>query len=242
MKPLLVKLPIIVIFFMLVGMHNTTLALPITEPDDETPVIVAEDKTKEAQCIKWVDSPKNVRPCPPGSVIFTRETTYGEVKQKGIKDYTILTGDSSIDNLLTNQVANHAHSRMSPISEISDFTLQSCRATTNKRIGGSYLSKINDANSTRISYEVEYDVNAGCDVTNVSDRAKTSGERLTWAQTCTGRNGNVLTNCNAWSQHINGNWFGWLPEQSSRIGAQYTHISYIGLFSARPYGFTSFTD
>jgi hypothetical protein len=57
-----------------IGFGSTAHAAPINRPND-TPVIVAEDKTSEADCGQWYDTPANRVPCDPGTVIFGRKTT-----------------------------------------------------------------------------------------------------------------------------------------------------------------------
>jgi hypothetical protein len=67
------------------------------KPNDTTWVVVAEDRTSEADCKVWIDSPANEQACDPGSVIVARRTTYREVEQNRTADYAVLTGDKQKD-------------------------------------------------------------------------------------------------------------------------------------------------
>lgn len=45
-------------------------------PRPATRVVVAEDKTEEADCRTWIDTLQEERACDPGTVIVARMTTY----------------------------------------------------------------------------------------------------------------------------------------------------------------------
>src|SRR5689334_21140260 len=133
------RVSIIFAALMLFGVHSTALAAS-SKPQKETRVVVAEDKTKEAQCLSWVDSPANEKPCLPGSVIFARETTYAEVKRSGIVDYVVLTGNAAEDTSSINRLVDRVHMKVAPKQRFIDAAVQSCTSVTGKQIGGSYLS------------------------------------------------------------------------------------------------------
>lgn len=209
------------------------------EPRNETPVVVAEDKTVEADCKVWVDSPANERPCEPGSVIFARHTTYGEVKKAGITDYAVLTGDAEEDRRLQDLLVSKVSQRIKERKTNSVQTMANCWWHW-KTIGGSYLSIPSDPNSTRMFYQVSYQVWDDCIITGVSDQSRTSGPVMNWLQSCSrgtaecvGRNGMA----------VNGNWTAWQPMLDTAVGAEYRHLSaspcwYCGM----PYGINTFVQ
>ncbi len=205
------------------------------EIKDSTPVVVAEDKTQEVDCQIWVDTENNINACPGGSVIFTREAVYREVREKGITYFAVLTGNTNRDDKVTDELAFRARSELAPSSA---SLLAACNPVNGKQIGGSYLSRPSDANSTRIFYEVRYNVDSACNVTNVSDRTRSGGEIFTWVRSCTGGQGS----CTDHGITFDAVWTGWRGAINSRIDAQYTHTSYVNFITGRPYGWTFFVN
>lgn len=207
------------------------------KPDitDTTPVVVAEDKTLEVDCQFWVGSEDNLDPCLAGSVIFTRETLYSEVRERGITYFDVLTGDPKKDDKITDNLAFRARKDMAP-SMLG--TMATCTPVSGRRMGGRYHIKPGDTTSPRIYYEVQYDVSATCNVSLVSDRTKSDGARYTWVKSCTG--GQAL--CTDEGIQFDGAWTAFKWKLDTVIGAQYTHISYIDFLTAKPYGWTFFVN
>jgi len=188
---------------------------------EDTPVLVAEDKTAEVDCGQWEGTPSNRRPCDPGTVIIVRVTTFAEVKEKNIEVYEIATGDPQQDEEIERSLVKQIAPEETPSSR------NTCTEGTGT-LGGDYLVKPDDPNSTRVFFEVEYGRDWQCNVFNIKDRSKVSQGTWTWDQTCvrsvdqscTTRNYTMTTNFSP--------WLGNLP--SANVGSRYTHIS------ARPSG------
>ena len=82
---------------LIVGLLASVLSITAMAQADlpeNTPVIVVEDKTVEADCKVQLDQSALEQACPSGSVIFAREVTYGEAKKSKIKDYIISSRDA----------------------------------------------------------------------------------------------------------------------------------------------------
>jgi len=117
----------------------------------------------------------------------------------------VITGDQATDAQAVRQLVDRVQQQAAPARHIPRAGTLACTSVTNKQIGGSYLAKPDDPASTRISYQITYNVNTACAVSNVMDRTKTSGASLTWAQTCTGRNAQgTWTGCTTWNRAIIG--------------------------------------
>lgn len=155
-------------------------------PQDWTPVVVVEDQGAALGCLQWVDSPANAKPCPAGSLLVSRQTTYTEVKRAHIRDYTVLTGDPQRDAQLARQLADALHRQTAGRVQPQMIAGDCGRTSYAKTIGGLYyLDK--PVSVMRVFYQVRYTVTPSCAVVNVSDRAYvTPVPRVQWTQTVTG--------------------------------------------------------
>lgn len=224
----------------LFGNGLTTSLAASSEPSSDTRVVVAEDKTTEADCKSWVGSPANEKPCKRGSVIFARETTYGEVKQAGIKDYAILTGDSKQDEAIQDElVAKVRHDKVGKQSR------QLAAACTDQAfyVGSNYLSKPGDANSVRITWEMQYRRMPDCSVIYISDHAKVSVSSYIWWRSCVNATSdctdrNIIMDNKDW-QPRPPNWK--TMDFNSFVGREYRHISEKPCtLCGQPYGWWKF--
>lgn len=90
-------------------------------------------------------------------------------------------------------------------------------------LGGDYLVKPDDPNSTRVFFEVEYGRDWQCNVFNIKDRSKVSQGTWTWDQTCVR---SVDQACTARGVVMGTSFTSWQSGlYSSKVGARYTHIS-----------------
>ena len=146
-----------------------------SKPDKTTRVIIAEDKTQEAACVHWINVPSNTMPCPPGTVIVSRETTYAEVLRSGTTDYIILTGDVSQDSKLREDLVERVLNRLQP-SQASPLSTQSCTPHSTTTLGQSSTLQ-----GVRFSEEVSYSLQSTCAITNIVDHAKADVDnQLAW--------------------------------------------------------------
>lgn len=168
-----------------------------SKPDDTTRVVVAEDRTSEADCKVWIDSPTNEAACSPGSVIVARRTTYGEVKQTESAHYAFLTGDQQHDVDIERELV----ARVS--TQIHGQQIQPTACTEGwPGVIGSYLSVPSNPNSTRITYELKYHRRVDCVIDFISDRARTSGPTLGWQVSCV----NKSQDCTQRGVVMDANW------------------------------------
>lgn len=204
------------------------------EPSAATRVVVAEDKTVEAQCRTWDDSPKYERPCAPGSVIVSRETTYAEAMRAGIEHYVILIQDTTRDREHIAQLAASVHAAYQPTAVVRPLT---CTLRYGRLKGGSYLSDPNNANSIRISYEVAYDVFETCEIRNMRNRAKISAASgVTWERIDIVVN-NTITQSRGYNTPLTDNYSAWYQGLNAFEGNTYAHVSYLAWNLARPFGY-----
>jgi hypothetical protein len=211
------------------------LRLANAEPRPDTRVVIAEDKTVEAECVQAVqikNRPMHEGPCMPGSVVFTRETTYAEAKTAGISDYVILTGDVEQDRKLTHELAEKVH-----VEKSGDRVHTRACWWGPGNMSGSYKIIPDDPNSARMQYEVQYD-HQGCQIGNIRDRSAMNAGQLNWEQTCTLLGPN---NCKLRNILVGVAWTGWQAALNSAQGQRYTHISSAPCWNCgRPYGFQDF--
>ncbi len=205
------------------------------KPAAATRVAVAEDKTVEAQCAQSVqinNGPIREKVCAPGSVIFVRQTTYAEVEQAGIQDYVVLTGDAEVDRAKEDKLAAKVHKDKS-----AAYAPLAC-GWGNVTLRGSYLMVPSDPNSTRVSYEVNYDKN-NCQFVNVRDRSTINWGSATWEKTCVT---DLDMNCSWRGFGIPaGGWTGWQAAMNTWNNNKYVHISVAPCaFCGRPYGWQWF--
>lgn len=140
--------------------------------NDDTRVWVAEDKTVEAECVQWEETPENVVECPPGSVIVTRETTFAEVKQLGTSYFVVITGDAVHDEELLSDLSKRLHRDLNPPQPM---LTASCTPTTRTK-GGSYLTRPSEPQfNRRVHYEIVYNITSTCLVRDGSDRVRMDG-------------------------------------------------------------------
>ena len=201
-------------------------------------VLVAEDKTKEAECKQWYDSPDKLQPCPAGSVVFTRETTLDEVKARNIYVYVELADGQVVTEQIKSDLVKRIPLGTQPASlsrtpartttqqaDAPAGTTATCLAQNGRSMGSNYLVDPNNANSTRVSFQVKYNVLSNCNVTSVIARSMVSTGQWQWKYSCLRDLG---TNCQdhyvwmvtAWpSQWENESVYG------SSVGAAYAHVS-----------------
>ncbi|HEX6290219.1 MAG TPA: hypothetical protein VFZ66_13585 [Herpetosiphonaceae bacterium] len=206
------------------------------EPTLTTRVVVAEDKTVESQGMVWDAVPHNQRPCPPGSVIFTREMTYGEAQQARIQHYGVLTRNPARDRDAVAHLAASVRREQQQTRAYAVRPAATCSLYYGRLKGGSYLSDPNNVNSIRISYEVAYDIFATCEIRNMRNRAKISATSgVTWERIDSVVN-NVITQSRGYNLPLTDNYAAWYPGLNAMVGNTYAHVSYIGWSSARPFG------
>lgn len=210
--------------FALVLCVSAGFSSAFAEQPSQLQVIVAEDKTIEADCkVSLNNGPE--QSCAPGSVIWSYETTYAEVKKARIKDYVILTTDAEQNDKLRSQLADKVSKEKRDSSLQESPAINSPCYAQKKLIQGSYWTV---GSSSRVSYEMEYSIDAGCFVSNVRDRTKSSGLYDRWYRTCT--QGSPSTNppsgCNEWRIPLNETYTYWKNEYSSLQGAQYRNETY----------------
>jgi hypothetical protein len=127
-------------------------------------VVIAEDRTVVSQCMRWINTPTNMTPCPLGTIIVSRETTYAEVQRRGITTYAVLTGNPIVDDRIHNELVMLVHKAVSPALPPS---LQACTPSSVTTISTSAVT----AGGNRFNEEVSYALQSTCAVTNVVDRA-----------------------------------------------------------------------
>jgi hypothetical protein len=142
----------------LVGTFSVVNA--VTELPPDTPVVVAEDVTRQADCLRSVNGGPEVS-CPPGSVLYVRYTTYEEVLAKGIKHWKVMTKDTRQD---ADTVVDSLAAEFTP-----EVSTNSCSSSA-KDIYQSYLYVPNVSNSTRIGFNLRYEGYADCLIRNIRDR------------------------------------------------------------------------
>ncbi len=227
------------------GLFGITLAAPPELPDS-TPVVIAEDKTREADCRSWVGSPANERPCQPGSVIFARRTTYGEAKQLGIRDYAILTQDSEKDQKLEDKLVTKVrHDIVGKPLATNSIRLSAACIDKWFWVASSYLSNPNDPGSARISWEMQYHRRADCSITDIVDRGRVNVSSYIWWMSCVNADldctnrGIIMDNID-W-QPRPPNWKG--MAFNSFQGKEYRHVAERPCsYCYRPYGWWKFND
>lgn len=222
---------------LLFGAHPLTAQATEAPPAGTTPVAVAEDKTVEADCRFWVGSSAAERPCDPGSVIFVRPTTYRTASAAGITDYAILTGNAAQDQQIRDTLAETVHQRIRAAHTPSgDAQAMGCWNHA-QSFNGSYLSIPSDSNSTRMFYQVSYQVWVDCAITWVQDQSRTSGPQMNWLQSCS----KGTLNCSRRDILVGGNWTAWHGMFDTRVDAEYRHLSAAPCWSCgMPYGFSTF--
>jgi len=94
-----------------IGFTSKAQAAEGLRPD--TPVIVAEDLTREADCRRSVDGGPEY-PCPLGSVLYVRETTYAEVTAKQLKHWSVRSPNRQQDEDAVLRLAGAASKQSSP--------------------------------------------------------------------------------------------------------------------------------
>lgn len=152
-------------------------------PQGWTPVVVVEDQTAALACLQWVDSPANAKPCPAGSLLVSRQTTYAEVRRAHIRDYAVLTGDPQRNAQLARQLADALHRQTAGPARPQMIAGDCGRTSYAKTIGGKYRLY---ESVMRAFYQVRYTVTPSCAVVNVSDRAYVYVTGAQWTQTVTG--------------------------------------------------------
>jgi hypothetical protein len=222
------------------------------ELSDVTPVIIAEDKTKESDCKSFVGSPQNEQPCKPGSVIFARQTTYSEVKARGINKYSILTNNAKMNEQLQDKLVADARDALvgsSPDAQGTSlnesFHPQAVCTQKGFWVGSNYLSNPNNAASTRIFWEMKYTRQADCRITQIVDRGKVSQLTYVWWRSC------VNTGADCTNRSIIMDAIDWKPRPpawqgmafDSFFGREYWHISDKACtLCGQPYGLWRFDD
>lgn len=201
-------------------------------PANDAPVVVAEDKTVEADCQFRINTADTARPCDPGTVIFARKTTYGEVKQAGMTEYALLSNDPAQDQAVQDALVGKVRHRIKP-KHMRPF---GC-AYGWKEQRGSYLSIPGNAASARISYSFQYTVYADCSVVGVSDAAQISVGQLQWLQSCS----RGTAQCARRGINMTVNWSAYQPLLDTTVGAEYRHLSAAPCWNCgMPYGIHNF--
>lgn len=203
-------------------------------PSAAARVVVAEDKTVDAQCRTWDDLSTYARPCAPGSVILTREMTYAEAKRTGVQHYVVLTQDVPHDRERIAQLAASVHAAYQGPEAIRP---SACTLRYGRFKGGSYLSDPNNANSARISYEVTYDVFETCEIRNMRNRAKSStASGIRWERIDIVVN-NRIVQSRGYNIPLTDNYSAWYQGLTAFEGNTYSHVSYLAWNLARPFGY-----
>lgn len=215
-------------------MHvGTQAGSALAQPDDSALIVVVEDRTAQAECTMWIDSPTNEVPCSPGSVLIARRTTYRDVQRAGLTHYAVLTGnqqhDVRIERELVATVSTHIRRQsMQPTACAEGWPWA----------GGSYLSIPDNPASTKITYELKYHRRVDCVIDSISDRARTNGPALGWQVSCVNKNQDctqrgVVMDAN-W-QPRNGAFFN--MAFNSLVGREYWHIATAPCWNCgNPYG------
>lgn len=236
-----------VVIGVLVLLGNGVTQAEPTDLRDTTPVIIAEDKTKEADCKAFVGSPQNQQPCKPGSVIFARQTTYREVKAHGIQQYVLLTRDAHLNQQLQDELVTRTRQAIvgsSPDGAAESITPAAC---TQKGfwVGSNYQSDPKNAASIRIFWEMQYTREADCRITHIVDRGKVSQLTYVWWRSCVNA-GSDCTNRSIVMDAVD-----WKPRPpawqgmafDSFFGREYRHVSDKPCtLCGQPYGWWKFDD
>lgn len=203
------------------------------KPADDTPVIAAQDQTREADCKSWVDSPENEQPCELGSVIIARDTTYAEVKKKDIKEWAVRAKDEKQNKIIEQELVGKVRKRVHG----DTVTAAACVFTPNKSKSGSYLTIPGNPNSARVEYTFRYTLQGNCAVTDAVDYGRIIAGVLTWSQSCVFG----LNNCVPRNVVMNQNWAGPFGLPNTAVGREYRHISVSPCGTCgRPYGINTF--
>jgi hypothetical protein len=213
---------VLAVVMLLLGSAGSLRAAAHT-PQDRTPVVVVEDQTAASGCLQWVDSSANARPCPAGSLLVSRQTTFAEVRHAHIRSYAVLMGDPQRDAQLARQLADALHRQTAGPAGPQMIAGDCGAASYAKTIGGSYRVGI-DGGLIRVFYQVRYTVMPSCAVVNASDRAYvTPVPRVQWTQTVTG---GCWLNRNIW---LNTSYTSWQAVPSvcyMSVGKEYDHYAW----------------
>lgn len=200
---------------------------------DDTPVVVAEDQTKEADCMVWSNSPESKQPCEPGSVIFARDTIYAEVKKNNIQEWAVLTNDPKLNDAIEQELVGKVRKRVHGTT----YTALACVFTPNKSKSGSYLTIPNNPNSARVEYTFRYTIQGTCGITDAADYGRITANTLQSIQSCV----DGINNCVGRNVIMNQNWSGPFALPNTQVGREYRHISGSPCAGCgKPYGINTF--
>lgn len=148
------------------------------EPSEESLVVAVEDKTVESNCKESINNGPEY-PCAPGSIVWTKEMKYREVKAAGIKDFVVRTDNKEKDKQAVYKLAEKIFKEKKKQDEV--ILPMGCVAHINKTVSRQYTF----SNGTLNQFEMQYSARNDCTVYAVADRAKTSGQGITWINSCT---------------------------------------------------------
>lgn len=210
-----------------------TMNAPLQLSDD-TQVVVVEESTEKADCKLEVNGVPQA--CPPGSVVWVDQTTYGEAK-KNNKPHVVLTGDDKKDKAAVDELALKLRKEAKEAKAESEgsFVALGCVATSNTLINGSYTF----STGRRVTYQLEYDFNADCSVTGIRDRTHNDGNPSSWTRSCTNATSSVYPGCTNHGIVLSTSWSIWKNEVNSWAGYEYRHQSSHDFHSA--YGWWTLT-
>lgn len=191
--------------FALVPCVSAGFSSAFAEQRSQLQVIVAEDKTIEADCkVSLNNGP--AQSCAPGSVIWTRIITYNEAIRLGIHDYVVASANEIENKQLESALANHVSRRKHDGSK-SRVTPNACLTQNDRTVNSSFTF----STGWRVSYILKYNTWSNCEVRGIRDTAKTDGTTgIKWHATCTDAESEVNQRCNSWGASLGASY---LPEK-----------------------------
>lgn len=213
------------------GLSGAVHAAP-SKPSPDTPVLVVEDKTSESSCLVWAETPENAYPCPAGTLIGVRKTTYAEVANLKHAHYVVLTNSNSS---MSEQATEYSQSQQAAQKLHDQLAVP---ASTQATCTSGYFNQSGSYSfqGRSVQFEVYYSRQSDCFISNISDRTKCSSCGAVWVST------QIDYNIYNRNYFLTGNWTngGGLTGVATQAGKQYVHSSRTDLSYTQYYYYTSF--
>jgi hypothetical protein len=161
------KILLSVLFLSLLLVNNVPVSTAQSGIDDSTPVIIIEDNVEDTQCTISTNFGNQVTACPPGTLLLLRKTTYGEVRQKGIKNYAVLTGKALKDAQIRDKLIRQVRQASTINQTCSKFPTPYARTITATRPA--------PYGSGTFWLQVNYSVYYNCVMGSIRDRVRLTG-------------------------------------------------------------------